>query len=182
MTDIEKMDPEAFITLWDLTIDKMVRFHDNISTEVQQLIITIQKTRDGEGNKMVPMAEEKAAFGKKIKADIRAMWSMEYEIEQLQEDFAKQMGSIDVKNLTDDFIEDMLLQSKPLQSVLGEIRTRQRAALAAIKGEYDKDIDALEPLFIKRPPKPAPPPKEEAKPAEPAPAAKEAPAPAAVTA
>ena len=64
MTDIEKMDPEAFITLWDLTIDKMVRFHDNISTEVQQLIITIQKTRDGEGNKMVPMAEEKAAFGK----------------------------------------------------------------------------------------------------------------------
>ena len=57
------------------------------------------------------------------------MWSMEYEIEQLQEDFAKQMGSIDVKNLTDDFIEDMLLQSKPLQSVLGEIRTRQRVSM-----------------------------------------------------
>ena len=64
MEDIQKMDPEAFIALWDLTIDKMVRFHDNISTEVQQLIITIQKTRDGEGNKMVPTAEEKAAFGK----------------------------------------------------------------------------------------------------------------------
>ena len=56
------------------------------------------------------------------------MWSMEYEIEQLQEDFSKQMGSIDVKNLTDDFIEDMLLQSKPLQSILGEIRNRQRVS------------------------------------------------------
>ena len=54
------------------------------------------------------------------------MWSMEYEIEQLQEDFAKQMGSIDIKGLTDDFIEDMLLQSKPLQGVLSAIRNRQR--------------------------------------------------------
>ena len=63
---------------------------------------------------------------KKIKADIRNMWSMEYEIEQLQEDFAKQMGSIDIKALTDDFIEEMLLQSKPLQGILGAIRGRQR--------------------------------------------------------
>jgi len=182
MEDIQKMDPEAFIALWDLTIDKMVRFHDNISTEVQQLIITIQKTRDGEGNKMVPTAEEKAAFGKKIKADIRAMWSMEYEIEQLQEDFAKQMGSIDIKTLTDDFIEEMLLQSKPLQGILGAIRGRQRVKLAEIKKEYDAAIEPLEPLYIQRPPKPAPKAKEEAKAAEPEPAAKEAPAPAAVTA
>jgi len=179
LEEVQKLDPEAFIALWDLTIDKMVRHHDNISTEVQQLIITIQKTRDGEGTKMVPVAEEKAAYGKKIKADIRAMWSMEYEIEQLQEDFAKQMGSIDVKALTDDFIEDMLLQSKPLQGVLSAIRNRQRVKLADIKKEYDEAIDPLEPLYIKRPPKPK---KEEAKPAEPAPAAKEAPAPAAVTA
>jgi hypothetical protein len=154
--------------------------------EIAEMIKTIQKTMNADGNALVPICEARAAFGKKIKGDIRNMWSMEYEIEQLQEDFAKQMGSIDVKNLTDDFIEDMLLQSKPLQSVLGKIRTRQRAALAAIKDEYDKDIDALEPLFIKRPPKPAPAPAPaapaEAKPAEPAPAAKEAPAPAAVTA
>ena len=54
------------------------------------------------------------------------MWSLEYEIEQLQEDFAKQMGSIDIKALTDDFIEDMLLQSKPLQGILAAIRSRQR--------------------------------------------------------
>ena len=64
LEDIQKLDPEAFIALWDATIDKMVRFHDNISTEVQQLIIAIQKTRDGEGTKMVPLAEEKAAFGR----------------------------------------------------------------------------------------------------------------------
>jgi len=182
---VDKLGPEEFIALWDLTIDKMVRFHDNVSMEIAEMIKTIQKTMNTDGNALVPTCEARAAFGKKLKGDIRNMWSMEYEIEQLQEDFAKQMGSIDVKNLTDDFIEDMLLQSKPLQSVLGEIRTRQRAALAAIKGEYDKDIDALEPLFIKRPPKPAPPPPAapaEAKPAEPAPAAKEAPAPAAVTA
>ena len=62
--EIQKLDPEAFIALWDLTIDKMVRLHDNISTEVQQLIISIQKTRDAEGTKMVPVAEEKATFGK----------------------------------------------------------------------------------------------------------------------
>jgi len=180
LEEIQKLDPEAFIALWDLTIDKMVRLHDNISTEVQQLIIAIQKTRDGEGTKMVPTAEEKAAFGKKIKADIRAMWSLEYEIEQLQEDFAKQMGSIDIKALTDDFIEDMLLQSKPLQGVLSAIRTRQREKLANIKKEYDEKIDPLEPLYIQRPPKPVK--KEEPKPAEPEAAAKEAPAPAAVTA
>ena len=62
--EIKGLNPEAFIDLWDGTIDKMVRHHDNISTEVQQLIITIQKTRDGEGNKLVPTAEEKALYGK----------------------------------------------------------------------------------------------------------------------
>ena len=64
LEEVQKLDPEAFIALWDSTIDKMVRHHDNISTEVQTLIITIQKTRDGEGTKMVPLAEEKAAYGK----------------------------------------------------------------------------------------------------------------------
>jgi len=177
LEEIQKLNPEAFIALWDSTIDKMVRYHDNVGTEVQQLIIAIQKTRDAEGTKMVPVAEEKAALGKKTKADIRAMWSLEYEVEQLQEDFAKQMGSIDITALTDDFIEDMLLQSKPLQGVLSAIRSRQREKLAAIRKEYDEKIETLEPLYIQRPPKPAAP-----KPAEPAPVAVEAPAPAAVTA
>merc|ERR1712012_245193 len=66
---------------------------------------------------------------------------MEYEIEQLQEDFAKQMGSIDIKTLTDDFIEEMLLQSKPLQGILGAIRGRQRVKLAEIKKEYDAALN-----------------------------------------
>ena len=57
---------------------------------------------------------------------------MEYEIEQLQEDFAKQMGSIDIKTLTDDFIEEMLLQSKPLQGILGAIRGRQRVRIFSL--------------------------------------------------
>lgn len=179
---VDKLGPEEFITLWDGTIDKLVRYHDNISIELQQLIITIKSTMDGDGTKLVPAAEGKAAFGKKLKADIRAMWTLEYEIEQLQEDFAKQMGSIDVKALTDDFIEDMLLQSKPLQGILGGIRSKQRVKLAEIKKEYDAAIDPLEPLYIQRPPKPVAKPAEEPKPAEPAAAAKEAPVPPAVTA
>lgn len=180
MVDVLKLGPEAFISLWDLTIDKMVRYHDNISLEIAELIQTIRKEMNAGGNALVPVAEDKANFGKKVKGDIRSMWAMEYEIEQLQEDFAKQMGSIDVKGLTDDFIEDMLLQSKPLQVILNEIRNRQRTKLADIKKEYNAAIDALEPLYIKRPPKPVP--AEASKPAEPAPAAVEAPAPAAVTA
>jgi len=184
---MEKLGPEEFIALWDLTIDKMVRFHDNISIELAEYIKTIRQDSAGKEQEkaqaLVPIAEERATFGKKVKSDIRSMWSMEYEIEQLQEDFAKQMGSIDVKSLTDDFIEDMLLQSKPLQSVLNEIRSRQRAKLGEIKKEYDAALEPLEPLYIKRPPKPAAVPVAEApKPAEPAPAAVEAPAPAAVTA
>lgn len=181
---VEKLGPEEFIELWDLTIDKMIRYHDNISIEIAELIKTIQSTMNTTGNTLVKDAEDKAALGKKLKGDIRAMWAMEYEIEQLQEDFAKHMGTIDKENLTDDFIEDMLLQSKPLQEVLKEIRARQRVRLADIKKEYDAAIDVLEPLYIKRPPKPAAAPAaaEAPKPAEPAPAAVAAPAPAAVTA
>ena len=65
------MGPEEFIACWDNTIDKMVRFHDNVSIELQQLIITIKNTVDGEGNKLVPIAEEKAAFGKVFKGNIK---------------------------------------------------------------------------------------------------------------
>ena len=44
----------------------------------------------------------------------------------IQVDFAKAIGEIDLTNLTDDFIEDVMLQSKPLQSILHAIRKRQR--------------------------------------------------------
>ena len=34
------------------------------------------------------------------------MWYLEYEIADLQEEFAKEMGSFDTENMTVDFIED----------------------------------------------------------------------------
>ena len=58
------MGPEEFIALWDLTIDKMVRFHDNISMEIAEMIKTIQKTMNTDGNALVPACEARAAFGK----------------------------------------------------------------------------------------------------------------------
>ena len=78
---------------------------------------------------LVPVAEERALYGKTVKTEIRSMWGLEYEILDLQEDFQKQLGSIDLDNLTDDFVEDALLQSKPLQSVLKAIRVRQKVSV-----------------------------------------------------
>ena len=78
---------------------------------------------------LVPVAEERANFGKVVKKGIRSMWALEYEIVDIQEAFAKQMGDIDIANLTDDFIEEMLLQSKPLQGVLHAIRERQKVRI-----------------------------------------------------
>ena len=40
-------------------------------------------------------------------------------------------GKMDLDNLDVDFIEDMMLKSKPLQSVLNDIRNRQKV-LASI--------------------------------------------------
>ena len=54
------------------------------------------------------------------------MWYLEYEIADLQEEFAKEMGSFDTENMTVDFIEDMLIKSKPLQTVLLGIRKKQK--------------------------------------------------------
>ena len=54
------------------------------------------------------------------------MWYLEYEIADLQEEFAKEMGSFDTENMTVDFIEDMLIKSKPLQTVLLGIRRKQK--------------------------------------------------------
>ena len=57
------------------------------------------------------------------------MWSLEYEIEDIQQKFLESLGSIDINNLTDDFVEDVMIQSKPLQGVLKEIRKRQKVSL-----------------------------------------------------
>ena len=54
------------------------------------------------------------------------MWYLEYEIADLQEEFAKEMGSFNAESMDVDFIEDMLIKSKPLQIVLLGIRKKQK--------------------------------------------------------
>lgn len=60
-----------------------------------------------------------------VKKAIRSLWALEYEIEDIQREFAKGIGQIDINNLTDDFVEDVMLQSKPLQGILLSIRRKQ---------------------------------------------------------
>ena len=57
--------------------------------------------------------------------EIREMWALEYEVDELQTKFAESIGTMDLDNLDVDFIEDMMLKAKPLQSVLNCIRNRQ---------------------------------------------------------
>ena len=54
------IDPEE----WDLVIDKLVRFHDNIQLEIKELINKIKQEMNGLGSSMVPLAETKAEYGK----------------------------------------------------------------------------------------------------------------------
>jgi len=165
---------------WDLVLAKMHRYHANIQQEVGIIVQTIRKEMKSE---LVPLAEEKANHGKIVKQAIRSLWALEYEIEDIQTEFAKGIGSIDIAHLTDDFVEDVMLQSKPLQGILMAIRIRQKETMEGVKKNYWEAIKDLEPLKQARPPKPAPvkeEPKPADKPAEPPKA--EAPAPAPVTA
>ena len=73
-----------------------------------------------------------------LKAGIRELWSLEYEIEEIQTEFAKGIGSINIAELTDDFVEDVMLQSKPLQGILMAIRLRQKVSYSIIKLNYEK--------------------------------------------
>jgi hypothetical protein len=138
---------------WDLVLAKLLRFHANIQQECGIIVQTIRKEMKSE---LVPLAEEKATHGKIVKASIRELWALEYEIEEIQTEFAKGIGSIDIEHLTDDFVEDVMLQSKPLQGILMAIRLRQKEAMEGVKAKYGADIDKLEPLKVVRPPKPAP--------------------------
>ena len=120
------------------------------------------------------------------------MWALEYEVDELQHKFADSIGKMDLDNLDVDFIEDMMLKAKPLQTVLNDIRNRQivrlllqlwvltvifQTKLEEIKKTYGEAIKDLEAMKITRPPKTEP-----AKPAEPAPAVAPAPAPEAAKA
>merc|ERR1712178_33028 len=123
------------------------------------------------------MAEDKSNFGKIVKRAIREMWALEYEVDELQHKFADSIGKMDLDNLDVDFIEDMMLKAKPLQSVLNDIRGRQIKKLEEIKKTYGDAVKDLEAMKVTRPPKTEPKPV-----AEPAPAAPATPAPEAAKA
>merc|ERR1712042_241671 len=151
----DKMGDHIMLDLeeWALVLNKMLRFHFNLSEEVKAVVQAIRKV---------------------VKRAIREMWSLEYEVDELQHKFADSIGKMDLDNLDVDFIEDMMLKAKPLQSVLNVIRKKQIAKLEEIKktyGEATKDLDGMK---VTRPEKP------EEKPA--APAAAPAPAPEAAKA
>merc|ERR1712242_671632 len=135
---------------WEAVLAKMLRYHDNISKEIGTLVIEIKA---GMKSELVPVAEDRANYGKIVKAAIRSMWALEYEIEDIQRDFIAMVGGIDITNLTDDFVEDVMLQSKPLQVVPMGIRNRQKVTMDDVKKTYDEKISGLEALLTKRPPK-----------------------------
>merc|ERR1711872_252045 len=178
MGDHELLDLQE----WALILNKMLRYHFNISEDIKQVVQSIRTEMRPE---LIPLAEEKANFGKLVKTAVREMWGLEYEVDELQSKFSDSIGTMDLDNMDVDFIEDMMLKSKPLQSVLNDIRNRQKAKLEDVKKTYGDAIKDLEPMKVNRPPKTAAPAAAEAaaeKPAEPAPAAAATPAPVAATA
>merc|ERR1712008_441300 len=130
---------------------KLHRYHANIQQECGIIVKTIKAEMKSD---LIPLAEEKSNHGKVLKAGIRELWSLEYEIEEIQTEFVKGIGSINIAELTDDFVEDVMLQSKPLQGILMAIRLRQKDTMEVVKAKYGEVIGALEPLTVKRPPKP----------------------------
>merc|ERR1712165_185563 len=156
---------------WSLVLNKMLRFHYNISEEIKALVKAIRTEMKPE---LIPMAEDKSNFGKIVKKAIREMWALEYEVDELQHKFADSIGKMDLDNLDVDFIEDMMLKAKPLQSVLNVIRKKQIEKLEEVKKSYGEAIKDLDGMKVTRPEKP------EEKPA--APAAAPAPAPEAAKA
>merc|ERR1711971_173737 len=135
---------------WALILNKMLRYHYNISEEIKTVVQSIRTEMRPE---LIPLAEEKANFGKEVKTAVRDMWGLEYEVDGLQSQFSESIGAMDLDNMDVDFIEDMMLKSKPLQSVLNNIRNRQMAKLEVIKTKYGPAIMDLEITVVPRPAK-----------------------------
>merc|ERR1712042_64811 len=146
MGDHELLDLQE----WALILNKMLRYHGNISEDIKQVVQSIRTEMRPE---LIPLAEEKANFGKLVKTAVREMWGLEYEVDELQSKFSDSIGTMDLDNMDVDFIEDMMLKSKPLQSVLNDIRNRQKAKLEEIKKTYGEAIKDLEVMIVERPPK-----------------------------
>merc|ERR1712018_567268 len=144
----ENMDLD--LEKWCMIRNKMLRFHFNISEEIKEVVQSIRAEMRPE---LIPLAEEKANFGKLVKTAVREMWSLEYEVDGLQSKFSESIGTLDLDNLDVDFIEDMMLKAKPLQSVLNDIRVRQNAKLTEEKKTYGEAIKELEVLVVERPAK-----------------------------
>merc|ERR1712037_1097243 len=135
---------------WALILNKMLRYHYNISEEIKTVVQSIRTEMRPE---LIPLAEDKANFGKEVKTAVREMWGLEYEVDGLQSQFSESIGAMDLDNMDVDFIEDMMLKSKPLQSVLNDIRNRQMAKLEDIKKKYGPAIMDLEIMVVPRPAK-----------------------------
>ena len=135
---------------WSLIRNKMLRFHFNISEEIKAVVQSIRAEMKPE---LIPIAEEKANFGKLVKMAVREMWSLEYEVDGLQSKFSESIGTLDLDNIDVDFIEDMMLKSKPLQGILNDIRGRQIKKLEDVKKTYGEAIKDLEALVVERPAK-----------------------------
>merc|ERR1711923_143865 len=132
----------------ELILNKMLKHHYNISEDIKAVVQSIRTEMRPE---LIPLAEEKANFGKLVKTAVREMWGLEYEVDELQSKFSDSIGTMDLDNMDVDFIEDMMLKSKPLQSVLNDIRNRQKAKLEEMKNTYGDAIKDLEPMVVKRP-------------------------------
>merc|ERR1711955_11888 len=128
----------------------MLRYHYNISEDIKQVVQSIRTEMRPE---LIPLAEEKANFGKLVKTAVREMWGLEYEVDELQSKFSDSIGTMDLDNLDVDFIEDMMLKAKPLQSVLNDIRNRQIKSLDDVKKTYGEAIKDLDGMPVTRPAK-----------------------------
>jgi len=135
---------------WCMIRNKMLRYHFNISEEIKEVVQSIRAEMRPE---LIPLAEEKANFGKLVKTAVREMWSLEYEVDELQSKFSESIGTLDLDNIDVDFIEDMMLKSKPLQGILNDIRVRQNKKLEDVSKTYGEAIKDLEALVVERPPK-----------------------------
>merc|ERR1712066_388059 len=115
MGDHELLDLQE----WALILNKMLRYHFNISEDIKQVVQSIRTEMRPE---LIPLAEEKANFGKLVKTAVREMWGLEYEVDELQSKFSDSIGTMDLDNMDVDFIEDMrLMSSSPsFQTLLGQ--------------------------------------------------------------
>merc|ERR1711872_353730 len=128
MGDHELLDLQE----WALILNKMLRYHFNISEDIKQVVQSIRTEMRPE---LIPLAEEKANFGKLVKTAVREMWGLEYEVDELQSKFSDSIGTMGV-----DIIEV-------------QARNRQKAKLEEIKKTYGEAIKDLEVMIVERPPK-----------------------------